>query len=379
MNERKQIATTEELAAWYDQKYTEMGDGWYTPPEECNKHLDDLGVPFDKNLYLLDIGCGAGHFLAEAEKRVTCVGYEISSVAIARARWRCKTASIFKRTPEIDGSETSFDYVVSIGSLEHIVDLDAALEMIRVGLLARDGKFYFYCPNEKWKHYDQPNERTMTDNEWMDLFAKHGLYTWEAKRWNDSTAFKGSKVPTPGPRTAVQEMPVRVTGNKLNVGSGQRPFDQNYGWINLDSNARWSPDIVGDWNDLSAFDNESMDLVVSHHSLEHVGCGEGDGFIREAKRVIKPGGSLLVFVPDMRLLAQRWLLREIDDQIYMTNVYGAYMGDEADRHKWGYTSGSLRRYLLAHFGPKVGHFNWRTIPGADIARDWWILGMEAVK
>lgn len=130
------------------------------------------------------------------------------------------------------------------------------------------------------------------------------------------------------------------------------------------------------------FADGSMDLVVSHHSLEHDGCGEADGFIREAYRVLKPGGSLLVFVPDMWSLAWKWLNGEITEQIYMTNVYGAYMGHEEDRHKWGYTQNSLRAALVAAVPVKwydIRHFNYRPIPGADIAKDWWILGIEAVK
>ena len=167
----------------------------------------------------------------------------------------------------------------------------------------------------------------------------------------------------------------------INVGSGQRPFHSTPAieWINMDLNPRWNPDVVGDWNDLGFIETGTMDFVVSHHSLEHVGCGEGDGFVREAHRVLKPGGSLLVFVPDMKALAQRWLAGLLDEQLYMTNVFGAYMGDEADRHKWGYSRQGLVDYLKKFPFKDVHAFDWRPLAGADIARDWWITGMEAVK
>lgn len=172
------------------------------------------------------------------------------------------------------------------------------------------------------------------------------------------------------------------TGTMLNVGSGQRPFDQEHGWINIDAQERWNPDLVADWNDLSMFDDGTMDLAVSHHSLEHVGCGEGVGFIREAYRVLKPGGSLIVTVPDMRALAQRWLTHQITTQIYMTAVYGAYMGNPHDRHAWGYDAMSLRSFIAADGDlpwRSVNAFDWRAIPGASIAKDWWILGWVAIK
>lgn len=375
MNYRNEIATTPELATWYDNKYREMGDGWNTPAEECHKHLDDLGVPFDKNRWLLDVGCGAGHFLAEAQKRVKTMGIEISREGVDLCHKRGVTNVTFGSIEDMS-IVGSFDYVTSIGSLEHIVDLSLALDNIRA-LLAPYGKFYFYCPNERWQYFDQPNERTMTDAEWMLLFSQHGLNTTWYQRWGanqDNTAFIGH-------RSDYAKVSPEILGRtKLNCGSGQRPFEQKHGWCNIDIQDKYGPDLVADWNDLSIFHDNSMELVVAHHTIEHVGCGEADGFIKEAHRVLKPGGSLLVFVPDLRALAQRWLTHQLDDYSFLVNVYGAYMGNESDRHRWGYTRKSLETMLDAVVQWKVVHgFNWRPIEGADIAKDWWILGMECVK
>jgi predicted SAM-dependent methyltransferase len=169
---------------------------------------------------------------------------------------------------------------------------------------------------------------------------------------------------------------------KLNLGSGQRKFDTASGWINIDSQAKWQPDVVADISNLSMFDDWSVDVVVLHHVLEHFGCGEANGVIHESHRVLKPGGSLLVFIPDPKELARRYLSGEINEYIFNVNMYGAYMGDEADRHKWSYSRQGLVDYLALSTSEKwstVHAFNWRDIPGADIARDWWIIGMEAIK
>lgn len=168
----------------------------------------------------------------------------------------------------------------------------------------------------------------------------------------------------------------------LNIGSGQRPFvsTPEISWVNVDSQAKWNPDWVGDGRHTPSKDSQ-FDLVVLHHVLEHFGCGEGEGLLKEAHRVLKPGGSLLVFVPDLRALARRWLNGDqFSTQVYVTNLYGAYMGDEADRHKWGFDSLSLHTTLNgSEVWRSVINFDWRHIPGADIAKDWWILGMEAIK
>jgi len=166
---------------------------------------------------------------------------------------------------------------------------------------------------------------------------------------------------------------------RLNIGSGQRKFGP--GWTNVDSQARWTPDVCIDgWAYLTQQKDASVEMICLHHVLEHYGCGEADTLLQECHRVLAPGGSLLVFVPDMAELMLAWNYGRIDTQIFMTNVYGAYMGDEADRHKWGFTFQTLKSTLKKAEFPSVERFDWRKIPGADIAGpDFWILGMEATK
>jgi len=170
----------------------------------------------------------------------------------------------------------------------------------------------------------------------------------------------------------------------FNIGSGPRPFFTNseVEWINVDKvlhPAMPVPDLLSDGADLPHPDG-AADYVVLHHVLEHFGCGEAAGLVREAHRVLKPNGSLLVFVPDLRALAERWLVKGLSTQIYVTSLYGAYMGHEEDRHKWGFDFGSLHEFLTQNASwTTVLPFDWRPISGADLARDWWILGVECVR
>jgi|ERR1700723_1401865 len=166
----------------------------------------------------------------------------------------------------------------------------------------------------------------------------------------------------------------------LNVGSGQRPFKPP--WINIDKQAKWYPDILWDFgNPLESphYKDDTVDMIVMHHILEHYGCGEASNALTEAHRLLKPNGSLLVFVPDMYELGCMWREGRISDQVYMTNVYGAYMGDDADRHRWGYTKSSLKSVLLNIGFKAVTSFNWRMIEGADLAQARWVLAVEAIR
>lgn len=167
---------------------------------------------------------------------------------------------------------------------------------------------------------------------------------------------------------------------KINFGSGQRKFDTKHGWVNVDCQQKWEPDVLAKKGEPLPFEKGSVEVIVMHHVLEHFGCGEADSLIREFYGLLKPGGRLIVSVPDITALYKGWISGALDEYQLMVNLYGAYMGDEADRHKWGYSFWGLRDYLheLANW-EHVEKWDETPIPGADIAIDWWILTMEAVK
>jgi len=171
-------------------------------------------------------------------------------------------------------------------------------------------------------------------------------------------------------------------GYYLNIGSGQRPFKPPF--LNYDiQEEKWQPFTVAAgcyWLEGPWPDKGTVDMVVFHHCIEHFGCGEADQLITYYYDLLAPGGSMLVFVPDIRILARRWLMNSgLSTQVFMTNVYGPYDGDEASRHKWGYDAVSMREYLNKWNWSRLTSFNWREIEGADLAKDYYIIGMEGVK
>ena len=143
------------------------------------------------------------------------------------------------------------------------------------------------------------------------------------------------------------------------------------------------PDVVCDvGKEALPYADGTIDCCVLHQVYEHFGLGEGHALIRECHRVLRPGASLIITVPDMKALAQRWLVGTVSNYIYFVNVYGAYQGLDSDRHKWGYSYTSLvqdMKSLEDLRWAKIQRFDWRTIPGADLAQDWWVLALELVK
>jgi len=91
-------------------------------------------------------------------------------------------------------------------------------------------------------------------------------------------------------------------GIKVNLGCGDA---HETGFINVDLYG--SPDVRADARSLP-FPDSSVDLLECHHSLEHFTLDDGLKVIAEWQRVVKPGGHILITVPD--ILA---MLRFMDD------------------------------------------------------------------
>jgi ubiquinone/menaquinone biosynthesis C-methylase UbiE len=191
MNKLKSIGKTSELAKWYDKKYEEMGGAWNTPPDDCEKHLYRIMLENnDSNSVLLDIGCGGGHFLKEAENFFKTAGIEISEIGLEEADTRAEHSNLFLEDIEkTNFDDSTFDIATSIGSLEHVVNLREALKEIS-RILASEGLLYVFAPNEKWMHDDQPNEIRMNKEEWLDIAKEFELVSFDDCGDNNAYLFK---------------------------------------------------------------------------------------------------------------------------------------------------------------------------------------------
>lgn len=207
MRWRKDITTSTEQAKWYDQKFQEMGQCWQTPTEEIDAHLDRMGLGRVSrgSRYLLDLGCGDGSFVLRALRRdqVWAWGIDLSEVAIAWAMEKRNSLAPLQRghCHFIHGEMgeqmrqfpcKSFDYVVSMGSIEHVLEIDDVLAQI-ARVVKPLGVVYLYVPNELWVHEDQPTELVATEVEWEELLEKHGIVVGYTKRLGDNSVVIGRK------------------------------------------------------------------------------------------------------------------------------------------------------------------------------------------
>jgi predicted SAM-dependent methyltransferase len=110
---------------------------------------------------------------------------------------------------------------------------------------------------------------------------------------------------------------------RLNLGCGSRFHPA---WTNVDFVAV-SPSVLShDLRKGIPFPDEEFDVVYHSHVLEHFSQPRARAFLRECLRVLKPGGTLRVVVPDLEGIAKT----------YLGTLEQAAAGDEQarDDHEW---------------------------------------------
>ncbi|QDT15545.1 class I SAM-dependent methyltransferase [Alienimonas californiensis] len=90
---------------------------------------------------------------------------------------------------------------------------------------------------------------------------------------------------------------------RLNLGCGSRYRDD---WTNVD--VRSAPGVLAhDLRDPLPFADASYDFVYHSHVLEHFRPADVPAFLRECRRVLRPGGTLRVVVPDLEGVVRGYL------------------------------------------------------------------------
>ena len=173
---------------------------------------------------------------------------------------------------------------------------------------------------------------------------------------------------------------------RVNVGCGQSPTK---GWINLDnspslhlSKVPLLPSMLAKLGLISKqqasfikfcrtnfirhgnatkglpLETGSVEVLYSSHMIEHLDQEEAVLFLKEARRILCPGGILRLAVPDIRTRAERYIEnKDADAFIASTNMARPRPRTLAKRigilvvgtrqHQWMYDGASLSRLLEA--------------------------------
>ena len=137
---------------------------------------------------------------------------------------------------------------------------------------------------------------------------------------------------------------------KLHLGCGKKHWP---GYINIDgapANGK-QPDVLHDFRYPLPYDANVVSEIQAIHLFEHFYPHEAAGILSDWRRVLKPGGRLVLEMPDIYKSAKN-LIREIDagktpsDTWSMWPIFGANpKGQHYDDHKTGWTFKTLKPLL----------------------------------
>jgi len=176
---------------------------------------------------------------------------------------------------------------------------------------------------------------------------------------------------------------------RLNLGAGSYSLPQAVGWENWDEDPLTPADKHLRVPPIPLPDGSVAEIYMGH-LLEHLEPVEADALLRECYRVLQPGATLGVVVPDTRWVLEQYLRQsgtrvevpqgvfwELDDLDAVCAVF-LYSTLQESRHRWAYDETTLRRALT-----RAG-FRWvRAIdrwndPRAS-SHNSWSLGWDCVK
>lgn len=131
---------------------------------------------------------------------------------------------------------------------------------------------------------------------------------------------------------------------KLNLGCGDRVITD---WINLDYfigarlsiipgfswlnkkiklfDLEWDEKIfIHDLTTIFPWKNETVDIIYSSHTLEHLNKEQGELFLSECYRVLKKNGIIRIVVPDLKSFVEHYLTGDILAENFVKNLYVLY-------------------------------------------------------
>lgn len=192
------LRTTRELQESYDRIFQRQP--LREAPELYRWIIREL-LP-EKGRRLLDVACGAGFLLAEAEiSGLKAFGVDLSSAALELSRASApKSEVVLGDGEQLPFADDSFDYVTHIGSLEHFFDPEAGIrEMARVA--KKEGRILVMVPNSYFlmtvwnvlcqgstgRTTEQMLDRWATRREWAEMLRHNGLQVEKVRKHNYSS------------------------------------------------------------------------------------------------------------------------------------------------------------------------------------------------
>lgn len=154
---------------------------------------------------------------------------------------------------------------------------------------------------------------------------------------------------------------------KLHLGCGDRYIP---GWFHIDAQQLPFVDLVSDLQDIP-LKSRCAETIYACTVLEHFAKDETLDVLMEWRRLLKPGGTLRLSVPNFAVLARVYLhgYKNFIEPINLELIQGMLVGgqkNEYDFHKNVFDYARLKQYLIEARFTDVRHWNWRKTEHTNI-------------
>lgn len=150
---------------------------------------------------------------------------------------------------------------------------------------------------------------------------------------------------------------------ELYLGSGKRNIP---GFIHIDLDDYPHLAYKHDIASLPMFSNNSVDLIYTSHSFEYFDRQEGEKVLKEWHRVLKPGGTLRMAVPDFEAITRVYLKykKDLGHKGILGPLYGRMEiktkgKNKTIYHKTAYDFKSLKNLLESTGFRNVHRYDWQ--------------------
>lgn len=151
---------------------------------------------------------------------------------------------------------------------------------------------------------------------------------------------------------------------KLNLGCQVHYFE---GWVNQDI-VGYDPgiktDLVCDAAELP-LEDDSVDFIYAGHLVEHYFPDTLPAAIREWRRVLKPGGKLVILTPDCGAVFRDYAQGKLNIEETWQQIYGRIYHYDAspERHHIAFDYGTLVKYCVMDGAwPSIVPFDFQNPP-----------------